>query len=129
MPAVSYRPDDPRAKLGSGLLRDLGQRETPERRTGPRFHAPTLDVRLGRNTYQTIDWGLGALVIGGFTGSVKLGSKVSLTLSLASDPDVTHRATARVLRLDAKKHCLTLQFVEIGKGLLGWLGDLQMTGV
>ncbi len=125
---MSYRPDDPRAKLGSQLLRDLGQRETPERRTGPRFHAPTLDVKLGRSTYQTVDWGLGALVIGGFDGTVKRDAKVAITLWLPDDPERTHRATARVLRLDSKKQLLTLQLVEIGKGLLGWLGDLQMTG-
>jgi hypothetical protein len=125
---MSYRPNDPRAKLARGLLRDLGERETSERRTGPRFHAPTLDVMIGRKIYQTVDWGLGAMVVGGYDGVHKVDAKLTVTLSLAADPEIAHKATARVIRIDKKKRLVTLQFVEIGKGLLGWLGDLQMTG-
>ena len=125
---MSYRPNDPRAKLAGALLRDLGERETPERRTGLRFHAPTLDVMIGRTVYQTVDWGLGALVIGGYDTVHKPDAKLTVTLSLADDPEIAHKATARVIRFDAKKRLLTLQFVDIGKGLLGWLGDLRLTG-
>ncbi len=124
---MSYRPKDPRAKLGGDLLRDLGERETPERRAGPRFLAPTLDVMIDRKRYQTIDWGLGALVLGNYDGPAKLNGKLVVTLSRADDPEIAHKATALVLRVDKRRKQLTLQFVEIGKGLLGWLGDLQLT--
>ncbi|MEJ0067661.1 MAG: hypothetical protein WDO24_01770 [Pseudomonadota bacterium] len=125
---MTYRPKDPRTKLAGDLLRDLGERETPERRGGPRFLAPTLDVMIDRKRYQTLDWGLGALVIGGFDARVKPDAKLVIALSLPGDPETTHKATAQVLRVDTRRRHLTLQFVEIGKGLLGWLGDLQLTG-
>ena len=125
---MSYRPNDPRAKLAGQLLRDLGERETPERRSGPRFLAPPLDVKLDRKVYQTVDWGLGALLIGNYDGNPKIGAQVTLVLSRANVPEVTHTASARVIRYDKKKRLLTLQFVEVGKGMLSWLGDLQMHG-
>jgi len=52
---MSYKPNDPRAKLGRQLLNDLGERETEERRTAPRFLAPVLDVLINRQVYQTVD--------------------------------------------------------------------------
>ncbi|HUA51530.1 MAG TPA: hypothetical protein VMB81_05165 [Candidatus Sulfotelmatobacter sp.] len=125
---MSYRPNDPRSKLGRQLLRDLGERETPERRTGPRFLAPTLDVKLDRKIYQTVDWGLGALVVGNYDGDPKPDTKMTIVLSREKDPETTHTATARVIRVDKKKRLLTLQFLEVGKGMLSWLGDLQMHG-
>jgi hypothetical protein len=125
---VTYRPKDPRAKLAGELLRGLGERETPERRGGPRFLAPTLDVMIARKIYQTVDWGLGALVVGGFDAPIKLDSKLVVTVSQPGLAEIAHRATGRVLRVDTRRRQITLQFVEIGKGLLGWLGDLQLTG-
>jgi hypothetical protein len=125
---MSYRPKDPRAKLGDALLRDLGERETPERRVGPRFLAPPLDVLINRKVYHTIDWGLGALVLGDYDVAIKEGDTLIVVVSRADDPEVAHKATVRVARVNKKRNHLTLQFVEIGKGLLGWLGDLQLTG-
>jgi len=125
---MGYQPDDPRAKLGHALLRELGAPEASERRAGPRFLAPTLDVVIKNKVYRTIDWGLGAVLIGGYEYSHRVGAKLSITLSHAAEPEVAHRATVRVLRSDPERRRITLQFVEIGKGLLGWLGDLQMTG-
>ena len=125
---MSYRPNDPRAKLGRQLLKNLGERETPERRTGLRFLAPTLDVRMERKVYQTVDWGLGALLIGNYEGDPKIDAKMTLVLSREKDPETTYTATARVIRYDKKKRLLTLQFLEVGKGMLSWLGDLQMHG-
>ena len=125
---MTYRPKDPRAKLGGDLLRDLGARETAERRVGARFLAPTLDVRINRKVYHTIDWGLGALVLGDYDVAAKQDDTLVVVVSRADDPEVAHKATVRVARVDKKRKYLTLQFVEIGKGLLGWLGDLQLTG-
>jgi hypothetical protein len=125
---VSYRPKDPRSKLAGDLLRDLGEPERPERRAGPRFLAPTLDVMINRKLYHTVDWGLGALVLAGYDAPVKAGATLIVTLSRAEDPETAHKATVRVARIDKRRNHLTLQFLEIGKGLLGWLGDLQLTG-
>ena len=71
---MSYKPNDPRAKLGRQLLKNLGERETEERRTAPRFLAPVLDVLIDRQVYKTIDWGLGALVIKDFDKTVAIGT-------------------------------------------------------
>jgi hypothetical protein len=125
---VSYRPKDPRAKLGGDLLRDLGVPDRPERRGGPRFLAPTLDVVINRKLYHTIDWGLGALVVGGYDVPIEEGATLVVSLARADDPEIVHNATVRVARFNKRRSHLTLQFVEIGKGLLGWLGDLQLTG-
>jgi hypothetical protein len=125
---VSYRPNDPRAKLAGELLRDMGKHDLPERRAGPRFHAPTLVVMIDRRIYQTVDWGLGAMVVGGYKPTVKLGAVVGVVLSSPGAPEITHKATARILRIDHRRELVTLQFVEIGKGLLGWLGDLRLGG-
>jgi hypothetical protein len=124
---MSYKPNDPRSKLGRQLLRDLGEREE-ERRAAPRFLAPVLDVMINRQVYKTIDWGLGALVIKDFDKPVAIGAKFSVTLSRPEDPENAHRATVQVLRIESKRKRMTLQFVEVGKGMLGWLGDLQMHG-
>ncbi|MBI3517209.1 MAG: hypothetical protein HY060_24510 [Proteobacteria bacterium] len=125
---MSYRPNDPRHKLAGDLLKGLGERESPERRGGPRFLAPPLDVMIDRKRYQTLDWGLGALVIGGYDGPLKADAKITVTVSRAEEPEIAHKAKGRVLRIDKKRRQLTLQFTEVGKGMLGWLGDLQMTG-
>jgi hypothetical protein len=125
---MAYKPNDPRAKLGRQLLNDLGERETDERRVGPRFLAPVLDVLIDKRVYKTVDWGLGALVIKDFDKSVGIGAKFSVTVSRAEDPETAHRATAQVLRIETQRKRVTLQLVEVGTGMLGWLGDLQMNG-
>lgn len=124
---MSYKPNDPRSKLGRQLLRDLGEREE-ERRAAPRFLAPVLDVMINRQVYKTIDWGLGALVVGAFDKPVAIGAKFAVTVSRAEDPETAHRATVQVLRIETQRKRITLQLIEVGKGMLGWLGDLQMNG-
>ncbi len=125
---MSYKPDDPRSKLGRQLLRNLGERETDERRGAPRFLAPVLDVMINRQVYKTIDWGLGALVIKDFDKTVAIGATLSVTVSRPEEPENAHRAKVQVLRIEIQRKRLTLQFVEVGKGMLGWLGDLQLHG-
>jgi hypothetical protein len=125
---MSYKPNDPRAKLGRQLLSDLGERETDDRRGAPRFLAPVLDVMINRKIYQTIDWGLGALVLRDSDATLKVDAKLVVTLSRAEDPENAHKATVTVLRIDKRRKLVTLQFIEVGKGMLGWLGDLQLTG-
>lgn len=124
---MSYKPNDPRAKLGRGLLRDLGEREE-DRRAGLRFLAPVLDVMINRRVYKTVDWGLGALVVGGFEPTVAIGAKLAVTVSRAEEPENAYKATVQVMRIEVQRKRVTLQFVEVGKGMLGWLGDLQMNG-
>jgi hypothetical protein len=83
---------------------------------------------INRKLYHTIDWGLGALVVGGYTTPINEGDTLVVSVSRADDPETIHNATVRVARFSQRRNQLTLQFVEIGKGLLGWLGDLQLTG-
>src|SRR5258708_116526 len=123
---MAYKPHDPRSRLGRDLLKTLGERETPERRSGPRFLAPTLSVLIARQKYQTIDWGLGALVIGDFGGPVKIGGKLKITVTLVNQTDPAYAATTLVLRHDQTKRQLTLQLVEHQSGLLGCLGVLPL---
>jgi hypothetical protein len=125
---MSYQPQDPRAKLGRQLLRDLGETEAADRRAGPRFLAPPLHIVVKDKTYTTVDWGIGALVIGDYHDVIAIGRKLVVTLSVASQPTVAHRALMQVLRYEPRRGHLILQFVEVDKGLLGWLGDLQLTG-
>jgi hypothetical protein len=125
---VTYRPQDKRTRLAGALLRDLGAHEQADRRGGPRFLAPTLEVKVKDKHINTIDWGLGALVVRDHELAVAEGAKLVVTLSLPARPDDAHRALVQVLRHDKKRGHLILQFVEISKGLLGWLADLQLTG-
>jgi hypothetical protein len=115
--------DRPNRPLGNPAAR-----QTPERRASPRFLIPPLAVTIDRKSYQTVDWGVGALVIGGYDGPLGLYTQVTVTLSCAAAPEVTHQAKMRVLRLDPRRHQLTLQYVEVAKALLGWLGALQASG-
>ena len=125
---MSYQPRDPRAKLGQQLLHSLGESEAAERRTGPRFLAPPLDVVVKDKHYTTVDWGQGAVVLGDYHEVIAIGRKLVVTLSVAGRPGRTYRAQMQVMRYEPKRGHLILQFVEIDKGLLGWLGDLQLTG-
>jgi hypothetical protein len=125
---MSYKPNDPRSKLGRQLLHDLGDREAAERRAGPRFLAPVLDVMINRQVYKTVDWGLGALVIKDFDKTTSIGAKFSATVSRPGEPENAHKATVQVLRIETQRQRITLQLVEVGKGMLGWLADLQMHG-
>lgn len=122
---MSYRPDDPRARLGRALLDDLGH--TEERRTQPRFHAPVLSVTIGGETYRTVDWGLGACVLADYDGNAAVNAVVALKLARPGDATNVYPATGRVLRLDPARRQLTVQFVEVGPGMLGWLGDLRLS--
>jgi hypothetical protein len=123
--AMSYRPDDPRARLGRALLGELGH--TEERRTQPRFYAPTLVVTIDSETYRTVDWGLGACVLGDYDGKAAVDAIIALKLARPGDAATVHSATGRVLRVDPVRRQLTIQFAEIGPGMLGWLGDLRLS--
>jgi hypothetical protein len=112
----------------NGPLGNPAARETPERRTAPRFLIPPLDVMIDRKSYKTVDWGLGALVIDGYEGPLGLYTQVTVTISCPAAPAAAHQARMRVLRLDPKRRHLTLQYVEAGKDLRGWLGALQASG-
>src|SRR4051812_35410013 len=100
---MSYKPNDPRSQLGRSLLRDLGERETDERRAAPRFLAPVLDVMINRQIYKTIDWGLGALVIKDFDKAMSIGAKFSVTVARPEEPENAHKATVQVLRVEAQR--------------------------
>jgi len=67
-------------------------------------------------------------VIKDFDKTVAIGATFSVTVSRPEEPENAHRAKVQVLRLEPQRKRLTLQFVEVGKGMLGWLGDMQMNG-
>lgn len=97
-----------------------------QKRDNKRFTYPTLRVLIGTQTYNTIDWSIGGLMVGEYMGDVKQNSRFKLTMSDGSKNATYFGAEGRAARVDKKKKTLSIQFTNLSKGGFEWLSGLQL---
>jgi hypothetical protein len=97
-----------------------------QKRDNKRFTYPVLRVLIGAQTYNTIDWSIGGLMVGDYNGDVKQNSRFKLTMSDGSKNATYFGAEGRAARVDRKKKTLSIQFTNLSKGGFEWLSGLQL---
>jgi hypothetical protein len=97
-----------------------------QKRDNKRFVYPVLRVLIGAQTYNTIDWSIGGLMVGEYMGDVKQNSRFKLTMSDGSKNATYFGAEGRAARIDKKKKTLSIQFTNLSKGGFEWLSGLQL---
>jgi hypothetical protein len=97
-----------------------------QKRDNRRFKYPVLRVLIGTQTYSTIDWSIGGLMIGEYDGLIRQNSRFKLTMSDGTKNAVYFGAEARAARVDSKKRTLSVQFTGLSKGGFEWLSGLQL---
>jgi hypothetical protein len=97
-----------------------------QKRDNKRFTYPVLRVLIGTQTYNTIDWSIGGLMVGDYMGDVKQNSRFKLSMSDGSKNATYFGAEARAARVDKKKKTLSIQFTNLSKGGFEWLSGLQL---
>jgi hypothetical protein len=126
-PGASHGLQDARARMSS---QELEMTETVaqghQKRGNKRFTYPVLRVLIGAQTYNTIDWSIGGLMVGDYMGDVKQNSRFKLTMSDGSKNATYFGAEGRAARVDKKKRTLSIQFTTLSKGGFEWLSGLQL---
>ncbi len=97
-----------------------------QKRDNRRFRYPVLRVLVGSQTYNTIDWSLGGLMVSEYDGDIKQHSRFKLTMSDGSKNATYYAAEGRATRVDRKKRVLGVQFTTLSKGGFEWLSGLQL---
>jgi two-component system chemotaxis response regulator CheY len=82
---VDRREGDRRLAPRSNAVR--ARTEAELRRRHLRFVTPILHVAVGGHTYRTIDWSLGGLSLGGWSGSLAAGKQLKIELTIAGSED------------------------------------------
>ena len=97
-----------------------------QKRDNRRFRYPVLRVLVGSQTYNTVDWSLGGLMISEYDGDIKQHARFKLAMSDGSKGATYYAAEGRVTRVDRKKRLLGVQFTSLSKGGFEWLSGLQL---
>lgn len=100
-------------------VRDLAK---GEKRIYKRFESPHLVVKFGEDTYRTIDWSIGGMLIGDWRVDVASGSEIVMTFGLPDQKAFT--ATIRVVRFDPRKRTLAVRFVKSTMDALEFVRNL-----
>lgn len=123
---------DIRARVGdrpsARLPTDAGPSSNLEgssKRDNGRFSSPVLHVHIQAQGYRTLDWSLGGLQIGGYVGTVKLGSRVRIVVADDTPNGTSHTIDCRVSRVDRKRRSLSLRFDNPAGGTVAWLAGLR----
>ncbi len=98
--------------------------EGSSKRDNTRFRNPVLHVHIRAQGYATIDWSLGGVQIGGYVGTVKLGSRLRIVVT--DQPNgAPHPLDCRVSRVDRKHRSLSLGFENPPGSTVEWLAGLR----
>ena len=97
-----------------------------QKRDNKRFKYPVLRVLIGAQTYNTIDWSIGGLMIAEYDGAIRQNARFKLTMSDGTKTATYFGAEARAARVDLKKRTLSVQFTRLTKGGFEWLSGLQL---
>lgn len=95
------------------------------KRDNGRYATPVLHVHIGAQGYRTIDWSLGGVQIGGYVGTVKLGSRVRIVVADDKPNGAPHRIDCRVSRIDRKRRSLSLRFDNPPGSTVDWFAGLR----
>lgn len=97
-----------------------------QKRDNRRFRYPVLRVLVGAQTYNTVDWSLGGLMVSEYDGDIKQHARFKLAMSDGSKGATYYAAEGRATRVDRKKRVLGVQFTSLSKGGFEWLSGLQL---
>ncbi len=116
-----HRSNAPRPSDGAGS----GGLDGSSKRDNNRFSHPVLHVHIQTQGYRTIDWSLGGVQIGGYVGTVKLGSRLRIVVDDDKPSGAPHHVDCRVTRVDRKRRSLSLRFDNPPGILVEWLAGLR----
>lgn len=106
------------------LYRFAGYRS---RRKDVRRTVPHLEVVIDGETYRTIDWSLGGLLIDDYSGPLMVGEEFRCTIRpIVEGRRLEAELTAEVARLDERKPRLAIRFISYGEGAYDALEQLSM---
>jgi CheY-like chemotaxis protein len=90
------------------------RRSGREARRYKRFSDPALHVTIGERSYRTVDWSIGGLAIGGYSGALQPDKQIKLTLRVEGDEEEkkTFSDRAVVMRNNPGAGILALRFVS-----------------
>jgi hypothetical protein len=99
-----------------------------QKRDNRRFTDPVLRVGIFHDSYQTVDWSLGGLMVGNYVGELKSNNRFQITFTVASAKagSAYYAAQVRVVRVDTRKRTLSLKFEKLAAGAFDFLSGLQL---
>ncbi len=99
-----------------------------QKRDNRRFTDPVLRIGIFHDSYETIDWSLGGLMVGNYVGELKSNNRFQITLTVASAKagSAYFAAQVRVIRVDPRKRTLSLKFEKLASGAFDFLSGLQL---
>lgn len=109
------------AKDGHGLA-------AHQKRDNRRFTDPVLRIGIFHDSYETIDWSLGGVMVGNYVGELKANNRFQITFTVASAKAgaAYYAAQVRVIRVDPRKRTLSLKFEKLAQGAFDFLSGLQL---
>lgn len=92
-----------------------------ERREFKRYEMPILTVTVGEKTFQTLDWAMGGMLIGGSTADeFPSGEPVQVALAAAGDDHSAH-ASVIAVRVEIRKGGIAVRFLQLTPELAAFL--------
>jgi hypothetical protein len=86
----------------------------PEKRRDKRLPLPVFSVKIDGQTYSTINWSLGGLLVSEYDGTVADDQTVRLDVKAKDDQaEFKLRISARVIRNNTERRELALKFEEM----------------
>lgn len=103
----------PDRRQNKGALPDE-RRSGREARRYKRFSDPALHVTIGERSYRTVDWSIGGLAIGGYSGALQPDKQIKVTLRVEGDEEEkkTFADRAVVMRNNPGAGILALRFTS-----------------
>lgn len=105
-----------------------------ERRRCIRYMDPVMTVELGGRKYQTVNWSIRGLLLENYRGELELspGDRVKLDVHCTDVPEVgtvSGRQVAHVVRVDAERNTLALDFPEMSTVILDLVHRMKDAGI
>lgn len=113
-------------KVTTADLRAVAEDQKLRRFT--RFIDPPLVVGIGVQSYKTVDWSLGGLLVGDFSMDLFPDTQILVTLSIEDD-DFKHKCPSRVVSIDVGKQTLAIRFDAGVSALLPIMDRCRKLGI
>lgn len=85
----------------------------PNKRKDKRLPLPVFTVKIDGESYSTINWSLGGLLVSNYVGNAFVDQEVMIDVKAKDDADFNLQIAAHVVRHDAERQELALQFDEM----------------
>ena len=103
----------------------IGVASHNERRRDKRLMSPPMSVSIDDETYQTVDWSLGGVLIADYYGSAALGDHLAGRIHILTDQR-SHPFKAVVVRRDSGSGQLAFNFTELSESAFSLLESALM---